>query len=193
MVVRPSDSDQLTLREEFQVAVQAGELDAYLRRRWENASEYAGWLSEEQLPELSLEMAVTLLRAAGGSRGTEFKSNPIEEIRDSLDFLLYDTIKLEGRFDECVSDQGAYKLAGAGKEFVTYLLCLRDRRLFGVWNTHAERLMKKLSFYPDSLRKGHWGLRYIDFLESLQRLCFQMGLVDFCEADQFAYWMSKKR
>ena len=39
---------------------------------------------------------------------------------------MYDTIRLEGRFQECAAEGGAYKSAGAEKEFVSYLLCLKD-------------------------------------------------------------------
>ena len=72
-----------------------------------------------------------LYRASGGREASAFTSVPIEELRDSLDFLLYDTIKLEGRFDECVNPDGAYKLQGAGKEFVSWLLCLRNPGIAG--------------------------------------------------------------
>ena len=185
--------DQLALAQGYRQAVASGELHNYFRRHWQKSQEYAGWLSENQLPELSVEQAATLYRASGGSRSADFKANSIAEVRDSLDFLLYDTIKLEGRFDECVSPEGAYKLVGAGKEFITYLLCLREPTLFCVWNANGERALKKLSRYPDTLRKGHWGLRYVDLLDSLHRVRLQMGLPDFREVDQFVYWMGKKK
>ena len=185
--------DLLALTQGFRQAVGSGELDTYFRRHWQKSQEYVSWLSENQLPDLSPEQAATLFRASGGSRSTDFKANSIAEVRDSLDFLLYDTIKLEGRFDECVSPDGAYKLVGAGKEFITYLLCLREPALFCVWNAGAEQALKKLSRYPTTLRRGHWGLRYIDLLDSLHRVRLQMGLADFREVDQFVYWMAKKQ
>ena len=188
-----SHPDHLALSQGFRQAVDSGQLDVYNRRRWQKSPEYAGWLSENHLPELSMEQAATLFRASGGSRIADFNANSIAEVRDSLDFLLYDTIKLEGRFDECVSAEGAYKLLGAGKEFITYLLCLRDPTLFGVWNASGERSLKKLARYPETLRKGPWGVRYIDWLDSLQRVRLQMELADFREVDQFAYWVAKQQ
>ena len=86
-----------------------------------------------------------------GREASAFASVPIEELRDSLDFLLYDTIKLEGRFDECVNPDGAYKLPGAGKEFVSWLLCLRNPALLGVWNVTAERLLRRVGAFPESI------------------------------------------
>ncbi|HEU0022323.1 MAG TPA: hypothetical protein VFR55_11715, partial [Dehalococcoidia bacterium] len=127
----------------------------------------------------------------GSRHSQDFKTNSIGEIRDSLDFLLYDTIKLESRFDECVSPGGAYQLAGAGKEFVSYLLCLREPGLFGLWNSQVERTVKFLGLYPATLSKGHWGLRYLDLLDALQRVRLQMGLVDFREVDRFAHWVAR--
>jgi hypothetical protein len=189
MVARPGC--QLTLQASYREAVQRGMLEDYWGRRWGRAEEYSRWLSDINLPSLSKEQAVALYRASGDRRSAEFNSNPLEEIRDSLDFLLYDTIKLEGRFDECVSEYGSYQLAGAGKEFVSYLMCLHDPGLFGVWNTSAERALRVLGRYTDTLRKGHWGLRYLDLLEALQRVRLSFALADLREVDQFTYWVSK--
>lgn len=191
MVARPGRPDQLTLREPYVSAVQSGQLDAFWKKRWRRSEEYADWLAESTLAALSMEQATALYRASGGSRVKEFRASPIEEIRDSLDFLLYDNIKLESRFDECVSPEGAYQLAGAGQGFVSYLMCLREPSLFGVWNNQAERALKILGLYPETLGKGHWGLRYIDLLDVLQRVRFQTGLADFREVDQFTHWVAK--
>ena len=108
-------------------------------------------------------------------------------MRDSLDFLLYDTIKLEGRFDECAADGGAYRLPGAGKEFVSWLLCLRNPTLFGVWNSNAERMLRRIGAYPESMKRGPVGIRYLDLLEALARVQFQAGLADFIEVDIMAH------
>lgn len=191
MVTRPGRPGQLALAEDYRRAAQQGYLESYRRRRWEKVQEYNQWLSPSALPELTLEQALALYRASGGNRPGEFRANSVEDIRDSWDFLLYDTIKLEGRFDECVSPEGAYRLAGAGKELVSYLLCLRDPALFGVWNAAAERALKALDLYPETLRRGHWGLRYLDLLEALQRLRLRTGLEDFQAVDQFAYWVAR--
>lgn len=191
MAALPGHPNQLILQDSYHKAVQQGELKGYWSRRWRRAEEYSTWISDTSLPSLSMEQAVALYQASGGRRSAEFKSNNLEEIRDSLDFLLYDTIKLEGRFDECVTEGGSYKLASAGKEFVSYLLCLREPALFGIWNASAERALRVLGMYPGTLRKGHWGLRYLDLLEVLQRVRLKLGLADFREVDVFAYWASK--
>ena len=168
-----------------------GRLEQFRKRRWQRASEFIGWLSPSTLPYLSAEQALTLYWAFGGTRAAEFRTNPIEEIRDSLDFLLYDTVKLEGRFQECASDGGAYKLAGAGKEFISYLACLGDPTLFAAWNSSAERALKLLGTYPDTLRTGPLGLCYLDLLEALARVRQQLGLADFRTVGEFSYAVSR--
>jgi hypothetical protein len=191
MVARSGRPHQLiTLREAYESAVQAGQLDAHWRKRWDGVQHFGAWLAQPALPALSLEQAVALYHASGGSRTSDFKANSIDEIRDSLDFLLYDTIKLESRFEECVAAEGAFQLEGAGPGFMSYLLCLREPDLFGIWNRQAERTLKVLELYPATLGQGHWGLRYIDLLDALQGVRSQMGLADFREVDRFACWLA---
>ena len=79
---------------------------------------------------MTKDQAIELYRASGGRDISQFKTNTIEDIRDGLDFLLYDNIKLEGRFDECAASEGAYRMAGTGKEFPSYLLCLSNPGIF---------------------------------------------------------------
>jgi hypothetical protein len=138
-----------------------------------------------------MDQALCLYRASGGTRCRQFQTNPIEEIRDSLDFLLYDTITLEGRFEECVSEQGAYRLAGAGKGFMSYLLCLRDPSLFGIWNPNVERALRLLNLYPPTMGRGHLGLGYLDLLDVLQEVKRRVGLADFAAVDEFCYGLAR--
>ena len=175
------------LRPLYDEAVGLGRVDAYRKRRWDRAVEFVPWLDEGALPELSPDQAMRLYRASGGRHAAAFSANPIDEVRDSLDFLLYDTIKLEGRFDECVSEGGAYKLDGAGKEFISWILCLRNPTLFGAWNGNAERMLRLLRAYPESMKRGPMGIRYLDMLESLARVQAQTGLPDLIEVDVMSY------
>jgi hypothetical protein len=137
-----------------------------------------------------MDQALSLYIASGGNRRAEFKGNTIEEIRDSLDFLLYDTVMLEGRFTECAAEGGAYKLAGAGKEFVSYLLCVKDPSIFAVWNSRAERTLRKLGMYRERMRKGPLGVRYLDVLVALSLVRQRIGLGDFRAVDEFSYAMA---
>ena len=172
-------------------AVESGATDSYRKRRWRDAALFASWLEEGALAILEPEQALRLYRASGGRDASAFGSNPIEEIRDSLDFLLYDTIKLEGRFDECANDGGAYRLAGAGKEFASWLLCLRNPFLFAVWNSSAERMLRGTGAFPEAMKRGPMGIRYLDLLEALAWLRSQAELPDFIEVDVAAYLFAR--
>ena len=180
-----------SLRRLYNEAGESGALVSYRKRRWSRAAEFSAWLEPEAIPVLELEQALRLYRASGGRDPASFATNSMEDLRDSLDFLLYDTIKLEGRFDECAATGGAYKLAGAGKEFVSWLLCLRNPSLFCVWNTNAERMLRRSGAYPKSMKRGPEGIRYLDLLESLGRLGSQAGLSSFIAVDELAWLVAR--
>lgn len=175
------------LRRLYEEATESGAEASYRKRRWGRAAEFAELLEQNALPFLEPEQALQIYRASGGRRTAEFRCTPIEELRDSLDFLLYDTIKLEGRFDECASDDGAYIMPGAGREFVSWLLCLRNPTLLAVWNSNAERMLKRLAAYPETMNRGPVGIRYLDLMESLAAVRARVGLRDFIEVDILAY------
>ena len=183
--------DRGRLLADYHRAAAEVEMARYQARRWQPAAEFTTWLAESQLPSLTGEQALALYRASGGGRNKDFATNLVAEIRDSVDFLLYDTITLEARFNECVAEGGAYKLAGAGKEFASYLLCLRQPNLLAVWNPAAERALRRLGLHPGTLSKGHWGLRYLDVLDSVQQVRVQFGLADYPEVDRFCYFVGR--
>ena len=185
--------DRFQLAQAYRETAQTGALASYWKRKWQRAREMESWLDQECVPSLTEEKVKALYRASGSSKGKEFASNSLADVADTLDFLLYDTITLEARINECVAEQGAYKLAGAGKEFASFLLCLRQPALLAVWNTAAERALRRLGRYPRSMSKGHWGLRYMDLLESTNRLRPEYGLADFREVDEFCYFVSRQR
>ena len=190
---QPTQLSPAFLRRLYDEAVEESTLESYRKRRWSRAVEFAGWLEQNALVSMEPEQALRLYRASGGRDTANFVGNAIEELRDSLDFLLYDTIKLEGRFDECAAPGGAYKLAGTGKEFVSWLLCLRNPLLFCVWNGNAERMLRRAGAYPSAMKQGPAGIRYLDMLEALGRLGSQAGLPDFMTVDEMAWLTARPR
>ncbi len=138
-----------------------------------------------------MKQAVSLYAASGGARRREFNTNTIEEVRESLDFLLYDTVMLEGRFQECAAGGGAYTLAGTGKEFISYLLCIKNPGLFAVWNSNAERAFRNLRMPTELMRKGPLGVAYIDLLEASSLMRQRLGLADFRSLDEFWYSVTR--
>ena len=131
----------------YHQAVAAGQLDDYQRQRWP-AGIGDGALAQEAIPGLDASDAGALYRAAGGRQIAKFRANPIAEIRDAVDFLLYDSVKLEERFAECAIPEGAFGLAGAGREWPAYLLTRQRPALFAPWNPHTERALRRWQILP---------------------------------------------
>ncbi len=169
-----------------------GYLAEYRRRRWSRFAECQNWLAQEALAGLSWDQGLTLFRSSGASGIREFRTNQLEEVRDALDFLLYDTITLEVRFAECAASGGSYHLPGLGKEFVSYLLCLRDPSLFGVWQSYVPRALRLMGKCPPNLGKGHLGLGYLDLLDALQGVRRETGLDDFRGVDEYCYAITRR-
>ena len=165
----------------------------YRHKKWSRSAEFQQWLQEDALPNLDMDQALDLYRGSGGRDISGFKTNTIEDIRDGLDFLLYDSIKLEGRFDECAAPEGAYRMAGAGKELPSYLLCLSNPGLFGVWNSNAEGLLKQAGLLSSSIRRGPMGIRYLDLLEALNQVRARSGRHDFRDIDELAYQAARTK
>ena len=149
-----SQPDWAALAASYREAATADALASYRRRRWNFADQPQGWLTQEQLPSLTEPQALALYRAAGGRQTAQFRANPIAEVRDAADFLLYDTIKLESRFDECASPEGGFGLNGAGREWPSYLLTLHEPALFAPWSPHTERGLRRLGMFPAALKRG---------------------------------------
>ena len=185
----PTGSD---LAETFRKADRDGELDSFRKRRWGNDGR-ADWLAQDYLAALTEAEALALYRGAGGRQVKRFGANPIDYVRDAVDFLLYDTIKLENRFEECATETGGFGLAGAGKEWPSYLLTLRDPTLFAPWSPHTERTLRRLGILPREIRDGHPGLCYIDLLDTLAVLAHRLHLPDFRGVDEFCYLNGRQK
>ncbi|MDA1128819.1 MAG: hypothetical protein O2913_08980 [Chloroflexi bacterium] len=181
------------LQELFTLVEEDGRLQAYRRKKWQRSEEFRGWLQQDALETLDLTQALELYRASGGRDTVQFKTNSIEDMRDGFDFLLYDNIKLEGRFDECAAPDGAYRMAGAGKEFPSYLLCLSNPGLFAVWNSNAAGLLKQAGLLRGSMKRSPIGIRYLDMLEALNQVRSRSGRRDFREIDELAYKAAQRK
>jgi hypothetical protein len=191
MVTGSCDIDWVAAAHTFQRAQAQPPLQKYRERRWGQRDKFAEWILESVLPSLSMEQALALYAASGGARRKEFVGNHIGEVRESLDFLLYDAVSLEGRFQECAAQDGAYKLLGAGKEFVSYLLCVKDPMTFATWNSTMERAMRKMKIPTKTLNKAPLGVAYVDLLNGAFLLRRQLGLRDFRSLDVFSYSITR--
>ena len=188
---RPSSTltDWAALSDAFRETAQAGELDAFRSRRWQYADDPAGWLEQDALATLTQSPGRRpLSRRPADAKSTSSAPIPSQKSGDAVDFLLYDTIKLENRFEECALETGGFGLAGAGREWPSYLLTLREPTLFAPWSPHTERALRRLGLLPPGLKQGHPGLCYIDLLDAMQILRVQLGVPDFRAVDEFCYF-----
>lgn len=162
--------------------------------RWDRIEQFQGWLQQGALPHLTLEQAYTLYSASGGRKAKEFRANSAEEVRDSIDFLLYDPLSLDGRFSECVDPEGAYTLKGCGKSFVSYLLCVSYPQLFGHWSSYSDRSLSMLGMARPKARKmaQGQGTTYVQYLDVLWSVRKAAGMADFPELDRFLWWLAKE-
>ena len=166
-------------------------LSGFRKKRWGEFERWRSWLDQDALPDLSLEQSLVLFRASGSRGIKSFKDNALDEVRDSLDFLLYDPVSLEGRFAECVNHDGAYHCVGFDKEFITYLLCLREPALFAIWQPYVIRALKIFGNCPVNFGKGHMGLAYLDLLDALTEVRRATGLPDFISVDEYCYVITR--
>ena len=192
MAAKSGATKPLGLWETYREASHRGYLAEYRRRRWSRFAECRIWLAQEGLAGLSWDQGLTLFRSSGARGIKEFRTNQLEEVRDALDFLLYDTITLEIRFAECAGNGGSYHLPGLGKEFVSYLLCLRDPSLFGIWQSYVPKALRLMGSCPPNLGKGHLGLGYLDLLDALQGVRQETGLADFRAVDEYCYAVTRR-
>ena len=63
-------------------------LAGFRKKRWGEFEKRRSWLDQDALPDLSLEQSLVLFRASGSRGIKSFKDNELDEVRDSLDFLL---------------------------------------------------------------------------------------------------------
>ena len=162
--------------------------------RWDRIGQFQGWLQQSALPHLTPEQAHMLYSASGGRKAKEFRVNSAEEVRDTIDFLLYDPLSLDGRFSECVDPEGAYTLKGCGKSFVSYLLCVRYPQLFGHWSSYSDRSLSMLGMARPKARKmaQGQGTTYVQYLDLLWSVRKAAGMADFPELDRFLWWLFKE-
>ena len=160
-------------------------------RRWQHAAEFRRWLEQDALRTLTLDQACLMYSACGGRKAKGFGSNALEEIREAFDFLLYDPLSLEGRFSECVTEGSAYELKGSNKAFISYLLCVKDPLLFGVWTPSSDKGLAMLGFITPKERSASPGTKYVRYLDLLWGLRRTAGMADFQELDRFLFWMAK--
>ncbi len=123
--------------------------------------------SKDHLPELTMKEAeqlyVGLRTGSKGSRTrkmSDFRSNDIQSIRESLYYVLYGDDSLHKRFSEVVDTDGSHKIHGGGHGFVSTLLHSFNPTKYAVWNNSAKNGLKALGLFSLVQYENTTGKKY---------------------------------
>ncbi|MEE8442370.1 MAG: hypothetical protein V3S37_01360 [Dehalococcoidia bacterium] len=163
------------------------------RRKWGKAETASELTKEESLAALTMEQADELYRSlpvTQRKRG-EFLSNPLQEIRECIEFLLYGEVTYEIRVWEFLDEMGGYRLNGGDEPLAAALLCTRDPLLYGLVNTTVSRALRKMGiapqFYPGESHAG----RIQKVQETLWQVLGAANFKDFTVTDDFLEAVAK--
>ncbi len=165
----------------------SGQLEKLRQRKWGRSAAVLELLEERRVETLSPEDAYRLYRGLPISQGKRkaFLGNPIQDIRDSLWFLLYGEAPYEIRVWELLDDLGGYRLAGADRQLISALLCLKEPWLYGLANARVDRALRRLRLAPSLDRNESNAGKFQKTQESLWRLRTAAGFPDLTVTDDF--------
>ncbi|MBI2170511.1 MAG: hypothetical protein HYU30_00595 [Chloroflexi bacterium] len=173
--------------ERFGALQKTGATLAMHRRKWGKAARAKELVQEDTLNTLTLEQADELYRCLPVSqRGRPvFLSNPLQEIRECLWFLLYEQIMYEIRVYEFLDEMGGYRLKGGDQSLAAAMLCTKDPDLYGPISSHTAKGLKLLGMYPTFDKNESQAGRFQKVQETLYYLFRLVGLNDLRDTDDF--------
>ncbi len=165
----------------------AGGLESARNRKWSRSEVAQELLGEDVLEHITIEQAEEMYRCLpiSQSKRKDFLSNPLQEIRECLWFLLYEEAPYEIRVWESLDDMGGYRLSGGSQALVAALFCTNDPALFGLVNARVERALRILGVVPQFNRNESQAGRFQKLQEALWWVRSMAGLEDFRVADDF--------
>lgn len=175
------------LVKQFLELYRSGRLERLRQRKWGHSATVVTLIEEERLNALSPEDAELLYRGLPIAQGRRkaFLSNPIQEIRECLWFLLYGEAPYEIRVWELLDDLGGFRLAGTDRQLVSALLCHRDPLLYGLANARVDRALRRLGVFPRFDRKESNAGKFQKVQEALWRIREAARFPDFMATDDF--------
>lgn len=181
------------LVQRFRELEQEGHLEPMRRRKWGKAGRASHLTREESLEALTMEEADELYRSLPISqrKRQEFLSNPLQEIRECLGFLLYGEVTYEIRVWEFLDEMGGYRLKGGNEPLVAALLCARDPLLYGLVNATVGRALRKLGMFPQFYQGESHAGRFQKMQETLWQVRSIAGFEDFPVTDDFLEALAK--
>ncbi|MFW9885134.1 MAG: hypothetical protein ACFFEX_12180 [Candidatus Thorarchaeota archaeon] len=145
-------------------------------------------IAKARISTLLIEEAMEVfskLRTGRSRKPEEFRSNGINQIRESLYYILYGEDDLSKRLSETVSSEGKYKLSNAGKDFISTILNVIYPDTCAIWNSAVEKGLHKIGLIPPTIRGESLGERYIRITSAIKALRDLGGFADFGITDEF--------
>ncbi|MBI4339293.1 MAG: hypothetical protein HY680_05005 [Chloroflexi bacterium] len=163
------------------------------QRKWGKADRAKELIQEDRLNNLSVEEAEELYRClpVPQTKRKEFLSNPLQEIRECLWFLLYEQLMYEMRVYEFLDEMGGYRLKGGDQALAAALLCTRDPDLYGPINTNTEKGLRALGVFPTFEKNESQAGRFQKVQETLFQLFRTIGFNDLRTTDDFLEALAK--
>ena len=123
----------------FRLLEQGSDLDRMRKRKWAKARIAHKLIQDDRIQALTPNEAGELYRSLPIPQGkrSDFLGNPIEELRESLWFLLYEELSYEMRVWEFLDDMGGYRLKGGDRSLAAALFFTREPSLYGLVNTNV--------------------------------------------------------
>lgn len=92
----------------------------------------------------------------------------MEKLKESLKYLLDESINIQDRFDNMVYLHGKYHVRGISNGLATAILHLYNPKEYGVWNKRSKKALYLLGKTPEVT--GSWGSDYIAINKKLYEL-----------------------
>ncbi len=181
------------LVDRFRLLEQGSDLDTVRRRKWAKAGIAHELIQGERIQELTLDEAGELSRSLPISQGkrSDFLSNPIEELQESLWFLLYEELSYEMRVWEFLDDMGSYRVNSGDRSLVAALFFTRDPLLYGLVNTNVDKGLRQLGMSPQYDRNESHAGRFQKIQEAVWQVQGMARFEDFSVTDDFLEALAK--
>ena len=156
-----------------------GKIKEYKPDREEAHKKWVEWLNTESLEKISddeLKNKFIEYYDRGAGRHTFIPINrdriirDIKKFRETLKFLLNESIDIKQRINEVLENDGKYKIEGVGKALVTSFLFDFNPDKYCIWNNRVEIGLEKIGWKPQL--RGKMGEKYSQILETLEKLKF---------------------
>ncbi|MDV2495789.1 MAG: endonuclease NucS [bacterium] len=110
-----------------------------------------------------------------------------KKFRDTLTFLLDETISLKERINEVLNKNGKHHIEGLGRGLTTSLLMDLNPQQYVTWNNKTDKGLETLGCQPSFERGDDWGTKYEKILEAIREIQSLNPQSNFLEIDHFLH------